>query len=139
MQSTQQLQVLVPALRYVRALRNQVRQDEPAKNPLRLVLFLASKALGVPRLALQKPLTDKEVFETYLECAQITAMHTNVARKLLREHATFFGLTSREISRLFDPACCVPTQSDLRFCERTQRRSAVLKKIKDAKLLTDEE
>lgn len=89
-QSQQKLRVIVPALRYAKALRTHLHDGVAVQNPWRLHQFLLAKVAGcAPEHLCQAPPAD------FLSKTYPVALEQNTALAILTQHVGLFGTLPR--------------------------------------------
>jgi hypothetical protein len=134
--SQQHLQVIKPALRWVRSYRAQLRQSGKILLPIALGVFVLSKALQEAPQALWKPLNRDDAWAAHRTAAAVTAYQRDVARGLIAANPALF-------SPLPDLQTRLPDEHELwaktKRREVVEARTRIIDKVRDANILDSEE
>jgi hypothetical protein len=134
--SQQHLQIIRPALRWVRAYRAQLRLSGKILMPNALGVFMLSRALQEAPQALWKPLNRDDAWAAHRTAAAVTGYQRDVARGLIEANPALFP-------PLPDLSVRLPDEHELwaktKRREVVESRTRIIDKVRDAGILDSEE
>jgi hypothetical protein len=134
--SQQHLQILKPALRWVRAYRAQLKLSGKIAQPKALGAFVLSRALQEAPQSLWKPLNRDDAWAANRTAAAVTVYQRDVARELIKANPALFSTLPELPARLPDE---YELWAKARRQTMVEARTRIINKVRDAGILDSEE